>query len=212
MEMRTLKKIRFFVPGVILIIFYSILGWVTNLWEPFPTDNLNDLLYGIPVIIICVLYYSFNLTALSNRWWYDDVNENLRLSLVKISELKDEREIYTWQKLRVIFYKIVDNDISLSIKSERVYWNGLFWTSIADVRASAFIFIILSLVILSLGIGKAAWALVLYTVLFSASFFLSNKLTKKHKELGNEQMEMIEHFHKEQIKRELEEIANRSNS
>lgn len=211
MKLNKLKWLRLLSPAVIIYSFMALVGYLTRLWElPLP-ENPEEWAKTIPALILSILYYISGLRNWANRYWFKKVNENIRVRLVTISGMEDDPMKFSWKALKPVFYYLVDNDKSLTKKSELAYFNGWLWTTVADFRALSAIFTAISTVLMfGFGIAGTQVAIFVFLFFFAVSLLGSYILTKFHKEIGNEQIEIIELNHKEDLSNKLETIATKS--
>lgn len=213
MSLGTLKWLRLITPGVLIILFASLCGWISGLWAPFLALNsdLKRLAYSLPVLLLGVVYYILEFRIQANKKYFDKVSENIRINLLRIAGFPDDQRRYTWQRLRGIFYGIVDTDPSLKIKSELAYSNGYIWTTVADVRALSAVFAIASVMVFALtfvasGSLRPLWSILFFAILYLVTFPASAALTRRHTDIGDEQIEIIEHKHLAELRKLLGEI------
>jgi hypothetical protein len=89
-----------------------------------------------------------------------------------------------------VFYKLVDNDESLKKKTNNVYFNGIFWTSSADL-------LLISLVFWFVygwpftQIDHARLFSNLFLILAGLALVLHILSVRRHRRLSNEQLEFI---------------------
>jgi hypothetical protein len=162
------------------------------------------------VVVLGTIYNISDLTEWSNRKYFDRVNQNLTIRLTE--PFKNDPEVpknLTWSKVRLVFYKIVDSDESLKVKAKLAYRNGAFWTSVADLRVISAIgcVVFLCLPIAPYLIQNAkfeSWRALLISALllipFALSFPISDRLTTRHMEIGNEQVDHILAYHKKDLR------------
>lgn len=207
MELVTLKAIRLVVPGAVIFVFWWLLGRMTGLWDTEVPSDLTDA--NVYVIVFGAVYYATPLRDWANKPFHTDVSGALRSGLVRISGLPDS-DIFTWKALRGIFYWLVDQDATLSKKATLIYWNGAVWTSCADVRVLSTIFAILSLILAWLRVGeRGVVAAVVFGALAVFTVPISYRITKRQKELGEEQLEVIEHNYQETLRTKMERVLER---
>src|SRR6202030_140791 len=132
-------------------------------------------------------------------------SENLRSKMVQASGLNDNARIFTWNSLRGIFFRYVDIDKSLSKKASLAYFNGFIWTFCADVRAIALTFAICVAPFAWFGVPGALAAAGLFLVIALMTFLASRSVTRRHMAIGDEQIEIIEHFYRDELIKKLEE-------
>lgn len=211
MKRETLKSIRRWTPGVVSVVFFSILVWIiSGEWVPVEAE-WSKLIKTTPVIAISILYYFLPFRDISNKKYYATVAENLRSKLVKISGVQDDKKILDWTCVSGAFYHFVEKDPSLKIKSELAYDNGAYWTAVADIRAISIVFILFSMILHYFGFNNSLPAVLVFTCIFIASFWFSMFVTKRHIEIGNEQLEIIELKYSSELKEMLEKKIARHN-
>lgn len=212
MTLNTLKWLRFVSPAVMIASFIALFGYLTGLWELSLPKQPEEWAKTVPGVALSILYYLTGLRNLANRYWFEKVNENIRARMVAISGLDDDPTTFSWRAIRPIFYSLVDNDTSLTKKSELAYFNGWIWTTVADLRALSAIFIILSVVMFWFGTAGAQISIFVFLVIFAVSFFASHISTSYHKKIGDQQLEIIELSYQRTLRERLESIASKSSN
>jgi hypothetical protein len=215
LSLTALNRARMVVPGILLILaLYPLAQLVdpTLEWSELLQADLKGGIYLLITVALGCMYNYLPLRNISNRPYHTKVNINLRVQALRALP-QEERDInsYRWKHVRSIFYYFVDKDDSLKIQASRAYWNGLAWTTFADVRAIAGIFLVAYIVCYfvydaMVFLFYAPVALVLFTV----SFAFSAIATKRHIEIGNEQVEYILVHYSEALAEKLKQIAGRS--
>lgn len=206
MEQKTLNILRVFVPGAIFVVGAVVLGMITKLYE-LPRPDLDALMKSVFVLVIGVIYRFTPLRSWINKSYHDRVNENIRSRMVSIAGLSDNKSRYTWKKVRRIFYDIIDRDESLKVKGQRVMFNGLIWTSSADLTAISILFLGYSLILIVSDVQSAAYAAIAYFVSALVGFIGLVKTTDRHLELGNEQLDLMEEKYLSSIRERVSAIA-----
>ena len=201
-----LKFWRFFSPAFIIVFYFGLLGKFTGIWDiTFPT-NLKELVPTIPILVLAVIYYALGIANLANKFWFSSVTENLRKRLVSASDLNDQPNIFKWKEIRGVFYHLIDNDKSLTTKGQLAHFNGLIWTTAADSSLISAVFICAALVMYLLGVPNTLFSALFFFVICIISIMISWGTTLKHKSIGNQQVEIIEHLHKEKLTAKLKAI------
>jgi hypothetical protein len=202
-----LKRWRFWVPPLFIIFGAALLGWLTNEWEIKLPNSFEDMTKMWPAAAVGFLYYLTPLRKLSNASHHKEVSNNIVFGLLKIADLSPS-EHHTWRNIKGIFYDFVDNDESLKNQSKLIYENGLFWTSAADLRIVSGVY---SIIAVAMGVvfKSDGWfqGLLCFLALFLISWSASQILTRRHLELGNEQLKQIERKYSDQLKTELGKIS-----
>ncbi len=199
MTRSTLKIVRFIAPAIIIAVFVFFLGRLLGYTSlKMPTD-LKDAMYNIPLLIVAIVYYASPIRSFANSRFHQRVNENIRIRMVAIAGVTDRPDRYTWNKIKNIFYNIIDHDESLTKRSETIMFNGAIWTTLADVTALSALFALLSALFCALGFQGALTALAAFVLLALLSLALQFAVTKKHVNMGDDQLDQIEQYHKAQV-------------
>jgi hypothetical protein len=209
MSQSTLKWLRFATPGVIILVFHAILGRLTGLWLVSLPGNLKDALPSATVLIPAGVYYLLPFRTWANRKYFDAVSENLRSKMIRASGLSGDPVTYTWKALRGVFYHLVDNDQSLSKKASLAYFNGFLWTTCADIRVVAYTYVVIAAFFSAIGFKGSNLALILFAATAVVSYLGSARATRLHKLIGDEQIEIIQNFHRDELRKSLKEIRDR---
>jgi hypothetical protein len=182
---------RLVVPGAIILVCGAIFGISVGVLDLTSLD-INEIASGVGAVVLGVLYRFSGLRSWINARHHERVNENIRSSLVRISGHVDDRSRFSWKKIRRVFYKLVDDDNSLTVLSKRIMFNGLLWTSAADLTAISAIFLGVSLIAVVIGVAGAEICGIIYFAFALVGVIGSYLTTKEHVALGNEQLELIE--------------------
>jgi hypothetical protein len=209
MSQSTLKWLRLATPGLIILGFYAILGRLTGLSVVSLPQNLKDALLSASVLIPAGVYYLLPFRTWANRRYFDAVSENLRSNMVRASGLPDKPVTYSWEALRGIFYHLVDNDQSLTKKASLAYFNGFIWTTCADIRVIAYTYVIIAAFLSWIGVEGSMLAVVIFAAIAVASYLASAIATRRHKLIGHEQLEIIQIYHRDELRKSLREIRAR---
>lgn len=226
MSQETLKRFRLIVPGVIILIalylldlpFYDSiarkLGMGVPAWSELSEDTVLYLLLVIVVVVLGGLYYAFDVRGPFLRDSLRRIRNNIRDQLLAPFEDDDTiapaaARLRKGRTLLHIFYHFVDNDESLKQKAKRVYFNGLIWSTTADVMAVSTVSALLSLLLYIasgrthyLGLTAVFWAI----YVLSAQVILP-RVTKRHIELGDNQLEFILVHYRDELRTRLEKAA-----
>src|SRR5918996_5773438 len=181
MTLHTQKYLRLIIPGILLYGLLVVFCWTTD-WCSLPIpaawDEITKLLAAV---VLGVIYHYTGLRELSNGFYHLAVNRSIVEKLTApFANAIPNINTMTWQKFRPIFYYFVDHDQSLKVQSDIIRFNGLLWTSIADLRVVAIIAIILfaSSIVCSEFLPlpgfpayRAAIPIVLLTIVFLLTFW-----------------------------------------
>lgn len=194
-----LMKWRRLTPGALTLLFTAILMLATGrLHERLPIQTWGMFVFA--ALVLSAIYQITGLRNLVNKKNHEHVNETIRSRLVLISGAPDEPQRYTWAKVRPLFYDIIDNDQSLTVKSETIKSNGAIWTGFADATALAGIFTLVSFVLWK----RFAWpgadvAFGIFIFLMILGIVGSLSTTLKHRKLADEQIDVIEFKYRQRV-------------
>jgi len=216
MEHKHLRRIRYFVPGMLLYLLLVSICWVTRWCELEIPKTWEEFL---KLSLAAVLAYPYTASKLRNRmneFYFDAVNKNLVRGLTEpFKGYPGVPRGLTWQQIRAAFYHLVNSDPALTHHSRRAYANGALWTSAADLRAISLIGVLAFITCLFVGQifeiaqfppVRAILGIVVCLLLLVISFPLSTAFTQKQIEIGNEQLEHILMHHKQQLRNLLSQI------
>lgn len=215
MSQETLKVLRFFIPGLMATIALEPVLRTASLIARFDLPDIAA--YPLPVFVFGLVYYVLELRRLTFERPVNEINQNIKESLLACC--KDRSELLAagsilreGRKLMIVFYKIVDSDPTLSEKAKRVRFNGLIWSSLADVQVVGAIGAVVYLVAAAIraSLANAVTSLVLLGVVALARWGLMPRTTRKHLELSNEQLEVIAQEHRQDVCDRIEALVNSS--
>lgn len=215
MSKEWLKRFRIIIPGIIILILL-IPFFVEDLNFGQFLDSLNlvqGILFFVIVGVLGSIYYVLNL----RRFTFDKpiikINNNIKNKL--ISFCKDCKvtphncQLKKNKTLMHVFYRLIDNDKSLTQKSKSVMLNGLVLSSVADTVIISFGFTISYLVaffftekfhfILATGI--------ILLISIVAKVLLLPKATEKHISLSNDQLDFIKVHYQGNVRSKLKELC-----
>lgn len=200
MPIELLKSLRFITPGIIIIFSWAFLGKLTGDWKIAVPQKISDIGSYLPAIVAAGVYYLTPLRDWANRKHFDSINQNIRCKLAKIAAVDLGNPRAAWPNLRRLFYRIVDSDNSLQLHAKRAYFNGFIWTTIADVKAIALVFAAFALLYHFLFSSQGAlWGVLIFSFFAGICWPLGATITRKHKEIGDEQIAIIDQFHRDQV-------------
>lgn len=216
MERKTLKFLRLLIPGLILI--FEFLPMLNELKLSFKIGEgwFTYSLLIIPALVLGAIYHisdvRYTVTNISHR----KIDLNITSSLLRIYNktlTQDELIYLNMKRLKHIFYNIIDNDASLSAKSQLVYFNGILWTSTADLLIlsifSSVVYFVLGYWVLG---SEFIWHTgLIFTGLAAFSFWLHMVSITKHYKLSNDQIEYIETHFKADITNKIDNSLSEMN-
>ncbi|MBF8961915.1 hypothetical protein I0P70_01545 [Pontibacter sp. FD36] len=135
MEQKTLKYLRIFIPGMIILLgSYPIFQF--HLGEAFDIKGLNVTYVSFLSILLGGVYYQLNIQRLITKPSHFLITKNILDKLIlaygKSVDKEQRKNLKYKDAYMTTFYSVIDNDESLKRKGENVRFNGIFWTSTAD--------------------------------------------------------------------------------
>ncbi|MEM9434193.1 MAG: hypothetical protein AAGA12_09745 [Pseudomonadota bacterium] len=219
MSNTTQKYLRFLIPGMLgYFALYFVcqscdfcsIGWPTN---------LDEVMKLTAVLLIAFFYDFLRLRNLSNALPLFRVNAGIMERLKNPFVLEDDRIMrIPWNKFKDVYYPIIDNDETLKVRSENIRFNGVLWSSAADLRAVAAVGL---LFILAFGlVNKIGWyrgfdeaellkSGLIFLVLFTVSFPISWVLTDKHRNLVLDQCDYMLLYKRGELEEGFKNIVNK---
>ena len=215
MERKNLKFMRLLIPGLILIFEFLPILNVLQINYKIGEGWLSYSLLVVPALIIGVMYHIFEIRYTVTNVSHRKIDLNIVSSLLKIYNKtlsQDEYNFLKAKRLKHIFYNLIDNDQSLSAKSQLVYFNGLLWTSTADLFIlsifSSIVFIVLGKWIIS---DDSIWLLgVFYAGLAFLSICFHFLTIIRHYKLSNDQLEFIETHYQVKLKEKINDVLKQN--
>ncbi|RJE72782.1 hypothetical protein [Reichenbachiella sp. MSK19-1] len=196
MERKTLKFLRLLIPGLTLILAFLPLLHQTGFEIKMGEGWLAYSLLIIPSLVIGAMYHMLNIRFFITNYSHRQIDLYITSSLLKVYNKEVSQEQLNTLKdkhIKHIFYNLVDNDNSLTAKGQLVYFNGLLWTSTADIFLMS---IFSSLIYIVTGLYLDTMAIWLTGILLVGAGLLSfafHILTVfRHINLSNDQIEYIE--------------------
>lgn len=210
MERKTLKFLRLLIPGLIVIFEFLPLLDILQVKFEIGQGWLNYSILIIPALVIGAIYHLTDARHFITNYSHRKIDLNITSSLLKIYNqpvTQEQLNFLKKKRLKHVFYNIIDNDASLSAKSQLVYFNGMFWTSTADVFI---ISVFSSIIYITLGIYLGVVNIWLTGILLGGIGllgFLFHILTAfRHINLSNDQLEYIETHYVNKLKTKLDEV------
>ena len=207
MTLNTMQIWRWITPAVLIIVYGAVIWFIVL--GTFPSlPDFSKAPYLVSVVVPAALYYITPLRAWVNRSAHERITENLRAGMVSISGYEDKPEKYTWLSLRSLFFKLIDDDKSLSTKASIAYFNGLIWTGFADSMVISTGYALVSVGMVYFGAAHALTALFITIAMFAVSYLGNRVATARQIAIGNEQLEHMKFDHKAAIEKRLNQLDN----
>lgn len=193
MEQKTLKYLRVFIPGFVLLLgLYPIYNHYYS--EVLDIQGLHVMYISFISLLLGAVYYQLNIQRLITNPSHYFITKNILDKLISAygkEVTKEQRKTLLYKEAYMTtFYKVIDNDESLKRKGENVKFNGIFWTSTADI---ALIFIVLYFIykyfFQDIENVESIISFLLYTSIIA--FILHLISVKKHINLSNKQLNPI---------------------
>ena len=219
MSNTTQKYLRFLIPGMLgYFALYFVcqtcdfcsIGWPTS---------LDEVMKLTAVLLIAFFYDFLRLRNLSNALPLFRVNAGIMGRLKEPFTSEDDRiSSIPWSRFKDVFYPIIDNDETLKVRSENIRFNGVLWSSAADLRAIAAVGLMLILafylvdkVRLVRGFRRGRTAEFWLDISSSAcmvSFPISLVLTNKHRNLVLDQCDYMLLHKRSELEEGFKNIVN----
>lgn len=210
MEQTTLKYLRIFIPGLMFLLgTYPI--YIFYYGEVYDVKTLHITYVTLLSVLVGSLYHYLNVRMIVTYLSHKCINENISDQLIKLHDKNLSREKKSFikedNKYMDVFYEIIDNNESLKKKSKNIYFNGVFWTSTADLLILSLFFGFLYLIFFS----NIPFAKDLYELFFTISFLsiiLHVLAVNKHIKLSNEQLNFISNIKRKEVKKLIDDILH----
>ncbi|PPZ91593.1 hypothetical protein C3729_05840 [Cloacibacterium normanense] len=218
MEQSTLKFLRLLIPGIIIVIIsYCFIQIITD--KKFGDLDFSE--YSIPLFVALVfgaLYQTFNIRFLITNYTHKQIDLNIKRNIMNlyVGNLSATQTQYLFKKdrLKNVFYKIIDSDPSLSAKGKNVYFNGLLWTSFADtfiISILSSIFILIFTLFNSTNTDDLRTLSFFLLLIALASICFHFVAFLNHIKISNSQIEFIETNHIMDVKNIIDKILSENN-
>lgn len=195
MEQKTLKYLRILIPG--LIILLGLVPYKPEIEKFIGTAIvINDYFIVVFALLFGAIYYQFNIQRIITKTSHNLIVRNIFTRIIKMRSKEDDVEVL-WAikknrgKIMREFYKIIDNEESLKKKQLNIYFNGIFWSSSADLFLISLVYFALyiSKILNVDNIGNLPYVFLILSIFSLLLHFIS---IKKHINLSNEQLSHIE--------------------
>ncbi|MCK0137377.1 hypothetical protein [Arenibacter sp. S6351L] len=193
MEQKTLKYLRVFIPGFVLLLgLYPIYNHYYS--EVLDIKGLHVMYISFISLLLGAVYYQLNIQRLITNPSHYFITKNILDKLISAygkEVTKEQRKTLLYKEAYMTtFYKVIDNDESLKRKGENVKFNGIFWTSTADIALIFFVlYFIYKCFFKDIENVESIISFLLYTSIIA--FVLHLISVKKHINLSNKQLDPI---------------------
>lgn len=221
MTLETLKKVRLYYPGalgVILALVYYFGDKINSVSDLMQSGNSITLTSSIAIISIFLIGCLYNTIKLRNLIWGPIVrktNVNIVSQLYSIAEIKLVKNLSAEQNKEVldsVFYPIIDNDNTLSIKSNIVKENGVMTTCVIDTFILTLIFDLVWLCSSIIAVKKINLLVGVVFAVTILSILIIYLRYKNHINLSNDQLRVIRNNYKTKCKELLGPLQSSLNA
>lgn len=199
--LENLKRLRTYAPGFLIVGYFSLP--ILFIRDGYGIPNMMPVIKyagsaGI-ALFIGLIYYSSGLRDVVVRPQMTTIQKNIKDRLFSFLPPSDQTPenrnvLYKDRYLMGVFYKTIDGDKTLTIKSTIVMQNGAALTLVADVALIGFFGSMWTFVVaIFMGTsGLYAVAIIELILSFTLLAFFLPKIVNTHLELSNEQLDLIE--------------------
>lgn len=202
MEQTTLKYLRVLIPGIICLLG-AFPAYKHYLGSVFDVKSLDMTYITMISLIIGAIYYQLNLRQylvypslkLIDKKILESLKETYpdRLTAKQVEFLKED------DRFKTILYRLIDNDESLKKKASGVYFNGIFWTSTADLFLFSLVFgLLYSCVFIT--VPNAAVFARMFFLISILSVLLHMLSVGTHVRLGEDQFKYVRNQRRKEAK------------
>jgi len=208
MDQTTLKYLRILIPGMMFFLgIFPIINFFSK--TSYDIKSLNFTYVTAFSILLGAIYDQTNLRYLIVKISGYYIDSAIFDALIKIykKEINTSQEevLKSNKKYMHVFYKVIDNDESLKKKTNNVYFNGIFWTSSADLLLLSFSFWFVYKYWF-IQIDNAALYSNLMLILFGSAMYLHVLSAWKHIRLSNEQLQFISIYKETDVINDFDKI------
>jgi hypothetical protein len=215
MELTLQKTLRFAIPAVMLYVLAYLSCWASH-WCSIEMPVSYDIISkSLLFFLLGGLYAYLPLRDCANRPYDLRVGENLlqRLTSPFAADPAFPRDL-GWDRASIVFYRFVDDEKekSLAVQMRLALWNGVLWSSAADLRAISALGVVAIAAMMFVAnlfgdpgfdTAKAVAVLLLLIVLFLVSIGFSEWTTRRQMSIGNRQAEIIILERKDELRTRL---------
>lgn len=215
MSQETLHSLRLLIPGILLTVVLDPLLDILELTNRLGVPEF--ILYPIPVFVFGFGYHVLNVRRHVFTRPLQQVTDNIKEAIFQCCsdrpEIASERSfLWDGRKLINVFYTIVDKDPTLSERAKRVRFNGLIWSTLADVQIVGSIgaFVYLMAAAINDSGSQLLVSVVLVWVVVVTRYWLMRKTTERHIALSNYQLELIAQEYSDDVCGSLRKLIDAS--
>jgi hypothetical protein len=207
MTLDTLKHLRKITPVMIGITYLFLVGYLTSTWS-FELPKWSDLETGsVAFLFLAWFAYVFSFRDKINKTHHNKILSNIRLQIVDIGGKTDDPSVYTWGILKPVFFKLIDNDKSLSVLASSAYDNGYYWATCADITAIGLVFLSFTVFLIFLGVSGGWLSFFTFLIISFLGHIGSKRTTDIQMRIGNEQLEVMRRFYTDDITRYIDALG-----
>lgn len=214
MSHELLKKLRIIIPGLMIcFVILTVIGGKIEIEKIFSQIVAVDTVYfTLVVFFLGGAYHLLNIRGPFIKKSLEKIHNNIKTEMLK--PFKDDLEISSksdglakGRTLINILYNFADEDSSLQIKTKNIYFNGIFWTTTIDLIPVSFLGIILNFVFYTAYKSKYYLiAFIMWIIIYAAAYILLlPRVTQKHIDLSNEQIEFMKTKYFDKLKKQIKE-------
>ena len=212
MEQNTLKYLRILIPGLLILIgLLPVKDQVTFLG--ISLKGLDDTYVIMLALLLGAIYYQLNIQRWITKPSHYVINRKLFEGILAIygRQLDGQAHKSVWSKRYYsdVFYNLIDKDDSLKSRARLVYFNGIFWTSSADVLLISLAYFLLYRFGAIITPNKVQ-VLSSFFVLVFLSLALHIISIYKHIGLGKDQLDYIALHHRSTVIEKLDDVLQRT--
>lgn len=214
MEHKTLKYLRLFIPGFIIILcLLPILLYIKQSAEIIKSYQTIFLgVYPIIAIVLGVFYHIFNFR---DKLWESALNKiHSFIKQEMIRPFASEKDLFTkingikdTDSFLNIHYYLIDNNESLKRKTEQIYFNGSLLTTMIDlIIIISFFDLVYAVLTLFNWYDYYLSLIFISSIVIAISIWGKNRLLNRHLNLVKKQIAFYEQIDLEKLKDKLKEL------
>lgn len=222
MDKKILKIVRIFTTGILITVLVVAIIKPELLISPNFLDNLIKN-WNVPTISsIPSFFLAYLLYEHTKSLFWPKVTDNIKCKLLEISQInfsiQQERELFNGTILMNGFYKIIDDDKSLTQRSGEIMVNGSFVTFFSFLFFFSFINNFIQSLFLIIQAQNHTFdetrvkILILSSILSPIAYLIMHILIKNHINRSNDQLNYIKDFKAQEVKTFIQDHLNKQNN